>query len=365
MRRRSLFLNAFALLAFFGAPILAQAQDNILRFGHTLSPSHATAAFFLTPWADKLTAESNGQLRVTMRAGLDPAALTQALANGELDGAFIAPDAGAPSTLGAITLPFIAPSDPEAASSRAWALVEPTAPNRALAVQVSGPAVLHLRRDSSTALEDMIGLRIFAQDAEEMAQALEFNVSDIPAGQLRRDLGRKRLDGALLPWADAIALRVHERSFKHVELGNRMPAASLRLLVIREDAFAALPGDLKALLEANAGPEASAWAGRALKDGAELMAKGDAGRAFVFYERALEVAESIEPPDDSCDVTLLDSCDALLVPDDDDCASSCCRPPVDGGVASTIIGCVDTDVTSLSSSSITTTSSSASTTAAE
>ena len=40
-----------------------------------------------------------------------------------------------------------------------------------------------------------------------------------------------------------------------------------------------------------------------LKDGGDLMAKGDAGRAFVNYERALEVAESIEEPADSVEMT--------------------------------------------------------------
>ena len=79
---------ASVALALIGASSVA-AQEVTLRCQHFLSPKGSVPAFFITPWAEKVEADSNGRIKVeiypAMQLGGKPPALYDQIRDGVID----------------------------------------------------------------------------------------------------------------------------------------------------------------------------------------------------------------------------------------------------------------------------------------
>ena len=84
----------------------------------------------------------------------------------------------------------------------------------------------------------------------------------MPVPAVPEALSRGVIDGAVIPWEVVPALKVHELVTNHTEFGDAHLYTLAFIFAMNNDAYNALPDDLKAVIDANSGLEFSAFAGR-------------------------------------------------------------------------------------------------------
>ncbi|MFN3953708.1 MAG: TRAP transporter substrate-binding protein [Pararhodobacter sp.] len=267
-------------------PIVAKAQEITLRVHQFLPPGGTVPADFIIPWAEKVTQESGGRLNVevysAMALGGTPAALYDQAREGIVDivwtvagytpGRFPASET--------FELPFMM-SNAEATSRAAWRFHEAhmqqeTADVHMLAVHVHGPGIFHMNAPAIERIEDVQGrtVRGPTRIATRLLETLGATAVGMPVPQVPEALSRNVIEGAVIPWEVTQVLRVPELVDTHTEFGgDRGLYTTFFFFAMNRDAYDDLPEDLRAIIDANSGIEASAWAGR-------IQEAGDApGRA--------------------------------------------------------------------------------------
>lgn len=272
--------TAAALVALaLSAP--AMAQEVTLRFQHFISPKGAIPARFITPWAEKIEAESDGRIKVeifpNMQLGGAPPALYDQIRDGVVDGGWTIPgyNAGRFPAAEAFELPFMGSTSAEATSRAAWDFYEKYLQDefkdvKVLAVHVHGPTVIHTRNNPVRSLEDMRGLKLRAPTrlASKLLEATGATAIAMPVPAFPENLSKGVVDGGVIPWEIVPPLRIHELATAHTTLaGDRAMYNTVFIYGMNKSTYDALPDDLKAVIDNNSGAETSAWAGRAMDEG--------------------------------------------------------------------------------------------------
>lgn len=299
MIRRMLVATGLAVGIVAGAltaPSVAEAQEVTLRIHHFLPPGAPVPRNFIVPWAEKVTAESDGRIAFevfpAMQMGGAPPTLINQVTDGVVDIVWTLTGytPGRFPKAEVFDLPFIA-ANAETTSRAAWRfyeahLQEELASVHPIAVHVHGPGNLHMKAPAVESLADMQGrsVRGPTRVITQLLEALGATPVGMPVPQVPESLSRNVIDGTVIPWEVTAALRVAELVDTHTEFGgDRSLYTTFFVFAMNRDSYAALPDDLKVVIDANSGIDTSAWVGR-------VMDAGDAPARKIAVERGNTIA---------------------------------------------------------------------------
>ena len=259
----------------------AMAQEVTLRFQHFISPKSSMSTDFFQPWADAIFEQSGGRLKIeiypAMQLGGKPPALFDQIRDGVIDGGWAIPayTPGRFPEVEAFELPFMTAMSAEASSRAAWTYTQKWAAERfadvhLLAAHVHGPGVVHVQGDPVVNVSDFDGLKLRgpSRQANKLLEAVGAIPVGMPVPAFPEALSKGVVDGGVIPWQIVPSLKVNELAKGHTEIGgNRSLYNTYFIWAMNNDAYDALPDDLKAVIDANSGIEASAMAGRAMDIG--------------------------------------------------------------------------------------------------
>jgi TRAP-type C4-dicarboxylate transport system substrate-binding protein len=301
---RVLTTAALALIA--ALPVLpAAAQDVTLRFQHFVSPKSANPTYFMQPWADKIEADSNGRIKVElypfMQLGGKATAQYDLIRDGAIDGGWVIPgyQPGRFPEAEALELPFMTGKSAEEASEAAWVytqqhLMDDFADVHLIAAHMHGPGLIHKKGPAVATVEDLQGLKL--RGPSRPATLLLDRLGAIPVGMavpaFPEALAKGVLDGGVITWEMSPSLKLDELTDSHTDVAGDRSLYNLYFLwAMNKARYDSLPDDLKAVIDANSGMMASAWAGRAHDE-------GDAVGKQAMMDSGNEIAEmSVEETD--------------------------------------------------------------------
>jgi TRAP-type C4-dicarboxylate transport system substrate-binding protein len=167
-------------------------------------------------------------------------------------------------------LPFFTRSA-KGSSQAYWQFVQKNAMDEYAGVK---PLWLHTNDGSSfhltspkgvKTLEDLKGLKIRAATRlnSRMLAALGAAPVQMPLPAVPEAMSKGVIDGAMVPWEGVPAAKLQEIAKSHLDVPAGQPkfANSIFAFVMNQAKYDSLPADLKKVIDANSGADASAWAG--------------------------------------------------------------------------------------------------------
>ena len=253
----------------------AAAQEVTLRFQHFISPKGAVPALFMTPWSEKVMKDSGGRIKIELYPGMQlggkPPALYDQIRDGVIDGGWALPayTPGRFPETEAFELPFVSTKSAEDTSKAAWEYAQKYLKDRMgdvhlIAVHVHGPGVIHTKGDPVKGPADFAGkkLRGPSRAANNLLTAMGATPVGMPVPAFPEALSKGVVEGGVIPWEIVVPLKVHELADSHSEVsGDNAMYNTFFIWAMNKTSYANLPDDLKAVIDANSGIEASAWAG--------------------------------------------------------------------------------------------------------
>lgn len=277
-RLKTLAVAATALACAGISPALA--QDVTLRVHHFLPAPAPVPKNFITPWAEKVMAESNGRIKVevfpAMQLGGTPPSLYDQARDGVVDIVWTLPGytPGRFPGTEAFELPFMA-GKAEPTSQAFWDFYEKYLTDEfkdvhPIAVHVHGPGLLHVKGEGVTKLEDMNGLKLRGptRQTNALLGALGATPVGMPVPAMPEALSKGVIDGTVVPWEVTTPLKVAELVNSHTDFeGSRGLYTATFIFAMNKAKYDSLPADLKAVIDANSGREVSKWVGRVMDEG--------------------------------------------------------------------------------------------------
>lgn len=294
---KSLLLATSALAAM---SIAAHAQEVTLRM-HQFLPAQATIpANGLTPWAEKVMAESNGRIKIerydAMTLGGTPPQLIDQVTDGVVDliWTVIGYTPGRFPTTEAFELPFFMTNGE--ATSKAFHeycekhCTEEFSGMKVLAWHAHGPGLIHSKNPVNK-LEDMKGLKIRggSRVINQMLEALGATPVGMPVPATSEALSKGVIDATTVPWEVTPSLRISELVTNHTGFsGTHGLYTQTFAFVMNQASYDKLPDDLKAVIDRNSGIEIAAALGRVMDDGDEVGLKiaTDANNTIIQLDEA-------------------------------------------------------------------------------
>lgn len=278
----------------------AWAQDVVLKLHQMLPAQAPVPALILTPWMEKITAESGGRITFehypSMQLGGKPPELVDQVVDGVADIIWTLPGyaPGRFPRTEVIELPFLV-TDAESASRTLYTLAEKYmfdteyADMKVLAMFTHGPGLIHSKAPI-TAPTDLVGVKMRAPTrvTNMMVSGLGAIPVGMPVPSVPESLSKGVIDATMLPWEVTGALKTSELVTNHTEFTGKALYTSAFVLAMNKDTYDAMPDDLKAIIDANSGIEFSAMAGRlgqSADDKARQMAV-DLGNNFILLDAA-------------------------------------------------------------------------------
>ncbi len=296
-------------LTLASAATAQQAEPEVtLRFQHFVSPASANPTHFMQPWAEAIEEQSNGRIAVEiypfMQLGGAAPDQYDLIRDGVVDGGWVIPgyQAGRFPEAEALELPFMTTKSAEEASRAAWTftqdlLMDDFADVHIVAVHMHGRGLIHLQAPPIEALSDFNGLRLRgpSRAATLLLERLGATPVGMPVPAFPEALSRGVVDGGVITWEQAPSLRLDELTESHTDVAGDHSLYNLYFLwAMNRDSYEGLPPDLRAVIDANSGLMASAWAGRAhdIGDAAGRIAMEEAGNTIA--EMSPELTAEIE-----------------------------------------------------------------------
>lgn len=277
MIQRRIFLRASAAAA-LGTPVLAGLAQQAVTFKfHTfMAPGSDTWLHLCKPWMDKVSAESKGRIRFEgfpgMQLGGTAPQLFDQVKDGVVDFIWTLPGltGGRFPRSEVFELPFIM-NNPEATSKAFWEYVHTHAADEyrdvhPIALHVSGPGVFHSRRKPILKTTDLQGLKVRgpSRQVTRLLSALGATPVGMPLPQIADALLKGTIDAAVVPWQTVPAVKLDELSKFHSDFpaGTGALYTTTFLMAANKEKIAALPQDLRKVIDNNSGIGTSGWAGK-------------------------------------------------------------------------------------------------------
>jgi TRAP-type C4-dicarboxylate transport system substrate-binding protein len=253
------------------------AQEVTLRV-HQFLPAQATIpANVLTPWAEKLTAESDGRIAVefypSMQLGGTPPDLFDQARDGVADVVWtvLGYTPGRFPKAETFELPFLM-TDAVSTSKAFQEFVEKNAADEfdevhLLAVHTHGPGLFHTKVPIAR-LEDVSGMKIRggSRIINDLLTKLGATPVGMPVPAVPESLSKGVIDGATVPWEVTLPLRIAELVQHHTGFtGENGLYTQTFAIVMNADTYEGLPDDLKAIVDANSGMPLATMAGEAME----------------------------------------------------------------------------------------------------
>ena len=277
MKRRAALalLGASATLAL---PALAQ-QTVTLRLHQMLPPQATIPARALTPWAQKVEAESGGRIKVqlfhAMQLGGAPPQLYDQAKDGVVDLTWtvLGYTPGRFPKTEVFELPFMSGSA-ESSSRALQEYVEKFAPEefkdvKLIAVHTHGPGLFHTKTPV-TGLESLRGMKIRggSRIINNMLTKLGATPVGMPVPAVTEALSKGVIDGTTIPWEVTPSLKIAELVKNHTTFAGKEGLYTQTFAFsMNKAAYDKLPADLKAVIDKNSGIETAAMFGRAMDEG--------------------------------------------------------------------------------------------------
>ncbi|NDV85766.1 C4-dicarboxylate ABC transporter [Aurantimonas aggregata] len=266
---------ATALLAVVAGGSLA--QEVTLRV-HQFLPAQATIpANVLVPWAEKITAESEGRIAVefypSMQLGGTPPDLFDQARDGVADVVWtvLGYTPGRFPKTETFELPFIM-TDAVSTSKAFQEFVETNAADEfdavhLLAVHTHGPGLFHTKAPIGE-LEDLSGMKIRggSRIINDLLTKLGATPVGMPVPAVPESLSKGVIDGATVPWEVTTPLRIAELVRHHTGFtGENGLYTQTFAIIMNADTYDGLPEGLKAVIDANSGMPLATMAGEAME----------------------------------------------------------------------------------------------------
>ena len=283
-------MKSAALAALLGLTATASfAQEVTLRFQHFVSPNSANPKYFIEPWAKKVEADSNGRLKVEivpfMQLGGKAPEQYDYIRDGVIDGGWVilGYQPGRFPEAEAMEMPFMTTKSAEEASIAAWEftqkhLADDFADVHVIAAHMHGPGIVHKRGAEIKAIDDFDGLKLRgpSRAATMLLNKLGATPIGMPVPAFPEALSKGVVDGGVITWEMAPSLKLDDLADSHTDVAGDKALYNLFFIwAMNKEVYEGLPDDLKAVIDANSGEMASAWAGRAHdtgdKDGRAAM----------------------------------------------------------------------------------------------
>jgi TRAP-type C4-dicarboxylate transport system substrate-binding protein len=277
------------LTASMGAAAVAESVT--LKF-HSFPPMPANSnAKFVKPWADKVAAESNGEIKVEMYASMQlggkPPQLADQVREGVVDIIWTVAGytPGRFPHLEAFELPFI-PASAEATSQAAHEYMmtvgaEDLKDYKVLAVHVHAPGTIHTKDTLVKSASDLNGLKMRGPTRviSQMLGGLGATPVGMPVPQVAPSLSKGVIDGMVVPWEIMPSFKLHELTKSHTTLsGDRGLYTAPFLLLMNKAKYESMSDAQKKVIDDNSGMALAKLAGQ-LWDGFEAPARALAEKA--------------------------------------------------------------------------------------
>ena len=277
------------LTASMGAAAVAESVT--LKF-HSFPPMPANSnAKFVKPWADKVTAESNGEIKVEMYASMQlggkPPQLADQVREGVVDIIWTVAGytPGRFPHLEEFELPFM-PASAEATSQAAHEYMmtvgaEDLKDYKVLAVHVHAPGTIHTKDTLVKSASDLNGLKMRGPTRviSQMLGGLGATPVGMPVPQVAPSLSKGVIDGMVVPWEIMPSFKLHELTKSHTTLsGDRGLYTAPFLLLMNKAKYESMSDAQKKVIDDNSGMALAKLAGQ-LWDGFEAPARALAEKA--------------------------------------------------------------------------------------
>ncbi len=261
-------------VALTGTP--AMSQQVTLRL-HTLIPPPANPyKTFLKPWADKVAEASGGKLKIqlypSMQLGGKPPQLVDQVKDGVVDIVWTLPGytAGRFPKLEVFELPFVH-VDPLSSTLalqdyQKKHLKEEFKDYRVLLLHVHAGSLFMTKGKAIRKMSDLKGLKI--RTATRAGGWYLKSVGAIPIGaplpQIPQMLSKGVIEGAMLPFEIAPAIKMQELATNFTELSGNQPRMNTSTfgLLMNKASYRKLPNDLKKVIDDLSGKNIAKWVGQ-------------------------------------------------------------------------------------------------------
>jgi TRAP-type transport system periplasmic protein len=293
-----------AMVLTFGAgPVLAQ-DPHVLRLHHFTPAGSNTQIKMLQPWADKVMAASDGRIKIeiypSMQLGGKPGQLFEQVKDGVVDIAWVVPGytAGRFPCVEIFEAPFVGrDAAPTSAALHQYATencIDEFDGIRPIAFHVLATASLHSSKPVKE-LDDFKGLKVRAPTAMANKMVSEFGGVSVamPFTQVAEAMSKGVVDALFLPMESVPTLHIDEMVSNHTEVSHDGPAIYTATLVLAMNpaAYAALPADLRAVIDENSGIETARQFGQVWDDLADAAREQVRSKGNSIIELSLEQSE--------------------------------------------------------------------------
>ena len=301
---RILRLTGVTFLAALALSGAARAQEVTLKLHHFLPPMSPFHSKFMAAWAERVTKQSNGRMKVqvypSMQLGGTPPQIFDQVKDGVVDiGWTVAGySAGRFPAFEIFELPFMVNS--ASGGSRAlWEYVHVNKLDKTefkdvklLAVHQHDEPHFHMIDKPIKTLADLKGMKVRAPTriTNKLLTALGATPVGMPVTQVSDALSKGVINGALLPWEVVPSIKVHELVKYHSEIDekSRWLYATVFVFAMNSAKYASLPPDLKKIIDANSGAELSSWIGKMADEEAIPARKQAVDRGNTFNTISLD-----------------------------------------------------------------------------
>ncbi|HEV8263025.1 MAG TPA: TRAP transporter substrate-binding protein [Burkholderiales bacterium] len=274
-RRRVLIgMGSMVAAPFVAGPSFGQDVEFKLKLHHFLARNGNVPAKFIAPWARKIETESKGRIKIdlfpSMQLGGSPQQLFDQARDGVVDIVWTLPayTAGRFPMIEVFDLPFIGarkavPNSKALQEFSERHLRDEFKEVHPICFFAQDHGVIHANKPIRT-LDDLRGMRLrfSARLLGDALRSVGVNAVSMPVPQVPEALAQRVIDGLVLAWEAVPTLKIHELVRFHTEIpGSPTLSTTSFLLAMNHKRYESLPGDLKAVIDANSGMRPAAEAG--------------------------------------------------------------------------------------------------------
>jgi TRAP-type C4-dicarboxylate transport system substrate-binding protein len=278
--------KTLALVAAAALSLPAAAQEVTLKFHHIWNPQAMASVNVITPWCNKIAAESANRLKCqilpAMSGGGTPPQLVDRVKDGVDDLVITLPGytAGRFPTTEVFELPFMTNSA-EVGARATWEFLNKHSlkefpGTKLLASWVHDEGYVHTNGHQVKVLSDFKGLKMRAptRQTNKLLTALGATPVGMPLPAIPDAVSKGTIDGFLLPWEVMPSLKLQELVKFHTETDPSRPAlySAVFVFAMNQAKYDSLPPDLKAVIDANSGAALSQQIGR-IWDGSQAAGR--------------------------------------------------------------------------------------------
>lgn len=307
--------KVFIALAVAAASVAANGQTVNIRVHHATPSTSIYQTELIQGWCDKIATQSSNRMKCeiypSMQLGGTAAQLFDQVRDGVVDATWTNPGfkPGSFTKTEVFELPFMV-KGAEGGSRALWDYIQAHALDeyrgvKLLWVAITDPQLLHFSSKNIRTLEEAANVKVRAPSryAAKGLAAWGMATVQLPSMAITESLAKGVIDGTMMTWSGVPMLKLDEVTKFHLDVpeGQTGFFASATVFAMNPAKYDSLPADLKRVIDANSGADASAVGGRFFAEKVSAyspMGNAGGGRnsrlARDEYTRWVKAADSVE-----------------------------------------------------------------------